>query len=330
MQSVEQLHSFDQIKILSDPRRLTILRRLMAGPATLTQLGQIMGEHPAWVRHHLKQLERAGLIELVSTEVGAGYVEKYYQARAQAFILQQIILPDLARENTLILLGSHDIALGLLAQSLAEHADLELLVVPVGSLDGLIALRQGLAHLTGCHLLDVDSGEYNLPYVRHLFPERPMKLITLAYREQGLLVAPGNPRQIHGIPDLARQDVTFINRNAGSGTRLWLDKQLDRLGIPHEQVHGYTQVAQTHTAVAQAVAQGQADAGLGLAAAARQDNLGFIPLFQERFDLIIPAESIEEPGPSRLLNALAGGEFRHMAEALGGYSTTHTGEEFST
>ena len=115
MQPVEQLHAFDQIKILADPRRLAILRRLMASPATLTQLGQLMGEHPAWVRHHLKQLEQAGLIELVSTQVGAGFVEKYYQARAQAFILQQTILPDLTRGNTLIMLGSHDIALGMLA-----------------------------------------------------------------------------------------------------------------------------------------------------------------------------------------------------------------------
>jgi putative molybdopterin biosynthesis protein len=262
--------------------------------------------------------------------VGAGYVEKYYQARAQAFILQQTILPDLTRGNTLILLGSHDIALGMLAGTLAEHADLELLVLPVGSLDGLIALRQGIAHLTGCHLLDIDSGEYNLPYVRHLFPERPMKLVTLAHREQGLMLAPGNPQHILGIADLRRGDVSFINRNAGSGTRLWLDKQLGRLGISSEQIRGYNLVAHTHTAVAQAVAQGQADTALGLAAAAHQHNLEFIPLFQERFDLVIPAESLVEQGPTRLMDALNSGEFRHLAESLGGYSMAHTGEEFTT
>ncbi len=330
MQSVEQLRSFDQIKILADPRRLTILRRLMAGPATLTQLGQMMGEHPAWVRHHLKQLEQAGLIELVSTQVGAGFVEKYYQARARAFVLQQTILPDLTRANTLILLGSHDIALGMLAQRLAEHADLELLVLPVGSLDGLIALRQGLAHLTSCHLLDIGSGEYNLPYVRHLFPERPMKLVTLAHREQGLMLASGNPLHIQGIADLGRGDVSFINRNAGSGTRLWLDIQLGRLGISGEQIRGYNLIAQTHTAVAQAVAEGRANTALGLAAAAHQYNLDFIPLFQERFDLVMPPESLEEQGPRRLMDALSGGEFRRLAETLGGYSTAHTGEEFTT
>ena len=330
MDDIYSINSFDQIKTLADPRRLAILRRLMAGPATLTHLGQALGEHPAWIRHHLKLLEQAGLVELVSLQISAGVVEKFYQATARLFILQQTILPDLAREKCLVLLGSHDIALGLLAQSLAEHADLELLVLPVGSLDGLIALRQGLAHLTGCHLLDIDSGEYNLPYVRHLFPERPMKLVTLAYREQGLLLAPGNPHQIQGIADLVRGDVSFINRNAGSGTRLWLDKQLGRLGISGEQIRGYKQVAQTHTAVAQAVAQGRADTALGLAAAAHQYNLEFIPLFQERFDLVMPTESLGELGPRRLMDALHGGEFRHMAENLGGYDTHHTGEEFTT
>jgi putative molybdopterin biosynthesis protein len=124
--------------------------------------------------------------------------------------------------------------------------------------------------------------------------------------------------------------VSFINRNAGSGTRLWLDKQLGRLGISGEQIRGYTQVANTHTAVAQAVAEGRADTALGLAAAAHQYGLEFLPLFQERFDLVIPAESLEEPGPRRLMDALHGGEFRHLTEALGGYSTEHTGEEFTT
>ena len=330
MQPVEKLHSLNQIKTLSDPRRLAILRRLMDEPATLTQLGYALGEHPAWIRYHLKQLEQAGLVEMISAQISGGYVEKYYQSTARAFIFQQAILPEPTREDVLVLIGSDDIALGRLAQDLAQQAETELLVLSVGSLDGLIALRQGLAHLSSCHLLDSHSGEYNLPYVRHLFPERSMKLVTLAHREQGLLLAPGNPRQIRGIPDLARGDVTFINRNPGSGTRLWLDLQLDKLGMAHELVRGYTQEARTHTDIAQAIAQGQADAGLGLAAAARQLGLGFIPLFQERFDLVISAEKIREPGYRRLMDALNSNTFRRMAEGLGGYNTAHTGEEFTT
>jgi putative molybdopterin biosynthesis protein len=199
----------------------------------------------------------------------------------------------------------------------------------VGSLDGLIALRQGLAHLTGCHLLDPDSGEYNVPYVHHLFPERRMKLVTLVYREQGLLISPGNPHQIHGLEDLARGDLTFINRNAGSGTRLWLDKQIARLGFNPAQIKGYSQAVSTHTAVAQAVAQGRADAGLGLAAAARRFNLDLIPLFQERFDLVMPVESLNQPGLATMLDYLNSLGFRQGAESLGGYSTSHTGEEIT-
>ena len=330
MQPVEHLNSFDQIKILSDPRRLAILRRLMAGPATLTHLGQALGEHPAWIRHHLKLLEQAGLVELVSVQVSSGVIEKFYQATARLFILQQTILPDPGNKNTLILLGSHDLALALLAQNLGERLGLELLTLPVGSLDGLIALRQGLAHLTGCHLLDPDSGEYNLPYVRHLFPERHMKLVTLAHREQGLLLGPGNPHQVGGLEDLAKGDLTFINRNAGSGTRLWLDTQIARLGLASGQINGYSQEVNTHTAVAQAVARGSADAGLGLAAAARPFNLDFIPLFQERFDLVIPVESLGQAGLGTTLDYLNSLEFRKMAEGLGGYSTDHTGEEMTT
>lgn len=330
MDDIRLIKPFEQIKTLSDPRRLAILRRLMAGPATLTHLGQFMGEHPAWVRHHLQKLEQAGLVELVSTRVTGGIVEKYYQATARLFILQQSILPDPANPDTIILLGSHDLALTLLADQLAQRLHLDLLTLPIGSLDGLIALRQGLAHLTACHLLDAESGEYNLPYVRHLFPERHMKLVTLSYREQGLLLAPGNPRQIRSLEDLLRGELTFINRNPGSGTRLWLDKQLTRLGISPEEIHGYTREVRTHTGVALAIADGKADTGLGLAAAAQRYHLDFIPLFQERFDLVIPVDSPREKKLESMLDFLSTGEFRRTAEGLGGYSTLHTGEEITS
>ncbi len=226
MSSIEYIKSLEQIKLLSDPRRLAILRRLMARPATLSQLGAAMGEHPAWVRHHLKQLEGAGLVELVTAQASGGFVEKYYQAKARAFIYQETILPDLPRSQTVVLMGSHDLALNQLAQQIGERTGIAMLVLPVGSLDGLVALRQGITDLTACHLLDVESGEYNLPYVRHFFPDRPVTLVTLAQRAQGLMLAPGNPRQIEGLEDLARGDIIFINRNRGSGTRLWLDRML--------------------------------------------------------------------------------------------------------
>jgi molybdate-binding protein len=327
MAEIETIKDFEQIKLLSDPHRQAILRLLMAGPATLTQLGRIIGQHPAWVRHHLKQLEQAGLVEMRTAHVSGGFIEKYYQAKARAFFFQQMILPDSPGKEILVMLGSHDLALNILAQRTLGSLKVELIIQPVGSLDGLIALRQGFADLSGCHLLDIDSGEFNLPYIRHIFPDRPVSLVTLAHREQGLLLAPGNPHQIRGLADLARSDLTIINRNQGSGTRLWLDKQLERLGIPSDQVRGYTHEARTHTLVAQAIQQGRADAGLGLAAAARQAGLDFIPLFHERFDLAILDEQMKSPILQNLLDYLGSQKFRRLVSGLGGYDTLHTGEE---
>jgi putative molybdopterin biosynthesis protein len=327
MVEIEQIKDFDQIKIVTDPNRLSILRLLMAGPATLTQLGRVMGEHPAWVRHHLKQLEAAGLVEMKTAQVSGGFVEKYYQAKARAFYFQEIILPEISGKKIVVMLGSHDLALNVLAQRSPEKTGLQLIIQPVGSLDGLVALRQGIAQISGCHLLDSQSGEYNLPFIRHIFPDRPMVLVTLAHRQQGLLVAPGNPRQIRGLEDLGREDVTLANRNRGSGTRLWLDQQLERMGIPPEGVRGYNQEAHTHTAVALAIQHGRADTGLGLYAAARLAKLEFIPIFQERYDLALPEEQYQAPEIQSLLDYLQSRQFRRLVDSLGGYDTHHTGEE---
>jgi putative molybdopterin biosynthesis protein len=330
MADVELIKTFEQIKTLADARRLAILRLLMAQPATLTQLGRAMGEHPAWVRHHLKQLERAGLVEMSDLQVSGGFVEKFYRAKARAFVFQEMILPDTSDRETIVMLGSHDLAINLLSQQVHQaKLGIDLLALPVGSLEGLVALRQGVAHITGCHLLDIESGEYNRPYVRHFFPDRSMVMVTLAYREQGLLLAPGNPHQIRGLEDLVHKDVHLVNRNRGSGTRLWLDKQLNQLGIAADQVRGYNQEARTHTAVAHAIQQGRADIGLGLQAAAQQFGLDFIPLFQERYDLVLPQEVFENRHYHPMLEMIHSGEFRLGVEHLGGYNTDHTGDRLS-
>lgn len=331
MEHLHRVQNFEQLKLLSDARRLAILRLLMSNPATLSQLGQVLGEHPARVRHHLKLLEEAGLVELVETRAVRGFMEKYYQAKARAFVFNEMILPAASGQETVVLLGSHDLALELLSKLLHQKKPngLEILLLPVGSLDGLIALRQGTAQIAGCHLLDADSGEYNLPYVRHLFPDLDITLFTLAYREQGLLVAPGNPLQIRDLQDLARPEVTIINRNRGSGTRLWLDQQLARIGLEAKDVSGYSREMRTHTSIAEAISLGQADTGLGLQAAAHRFGLDFIPLFQERFDLVLPREQIEKKQITPIFDYLQSGEFRRLVEGLGGYSTTHTGEQLN-
>jgi putative molybdopterin biosynthesis protein len=325
MADVTFVNSFNQIKVLTDPRRLSILRLLMAEPATLTQLGQILGEHPAWVRHHLKKLEEVDLVEMITAQVSGGFVEKYYQAKARAFILQQTILPE--KEGTFVLMGSHDIALNLLAQGVQEKAGLNLLILPVGSLDGLVALRHGVTHMTSCHLLDIESGEYNIPYVRHFFPDRDITLITLAYRQQGLIVHPGNPLLMRSLEDLTSEEVIFVNRNKGSGTRLWLDKRLGEKGITPQSIRGYDQNAYTHTEVAWAIQDSRANVGLGVEAAARKASLDFIPLFNERYDLVLPQEQVENKELQPLLDYLQSGKFRRSVEELGGYETQHTGEQ---
>ena len=323
MDKVETIHAFEQIKLLSDSRRLHILRLLMAGPASLTQLARTLGQSPAWVRHHILALESAELIELSEVRITGKVTEKFYRAKAGAFLLQELILPE-GDKPAVVFSGSHDLALEKISEQIADH--LTLLTLPVGSLDGLVNLRQGLCQISGAHLLD-KSGEYNAPFVRHLFPDRAMDLVTLAYRTQGLMLTSDNPKGVRNVADLTQTGLRFINRNPGSGTRLWLDSELERLGISPETIDGYEHVVNTHTKCARAIANGQADAALGLQASAQQYNLDFIPLFEERYDLILPHEQENTLAP--LLDYIQTSAFRQETSTLTGYTTTHSGEQIS-
>jgi putative molybdopterin biosynthesis protein len=218
--------------------------------------------------------------------------------------------------------GSHDLALEGIARNLEKHV--AMLSLPVGSLDGLINLRQGLCQVSGSHLLD-ESGEYNTPFIRHLFPDRDMEIVTLAYRTQGLMLTNGNPKNIKKVSDIARPNVRFVNRNAGSGTRLWFEAELRRLLIPAEKIQGYDRAVITHSEAASAVQSSRADAALGLQAAAYQQGIDFIPLFEERYDLVLPSEHQKTLGP--LLDHLQTATFRTALNALTGYNTSHSGEQ---
>jgi len=228
-------------------------------------------------------------------------------------------------ERTIVHIGSHDLCLDLLAQFLAE-ASRRLTSANAGSLGGLVALRRGEAHLAGAHLLDPQTGEYNVSYVRQYLPNVPVVLMTFVHRQQGLLVAPGNPKDIKGLADLARPDVRYVNRQRGAGTRILLDYRLGQLGITPAQVRGYEREEYTHLAVAAAVQSGIADCGLGIAAAARALNLDFIPLEQERYDLVIPREYYASDLLRPLLDVIGGAEFRRAVSELPGYDATHMGE----
>ncbi len=227
-------------------------------------------------------------------------------------------------ERTILAIGSHDMTLDLIAQFLAEHQR-RLASANVGSQGGLIALRRGEAHIAGSHLLDPNDGTYNVSYIRQYMPGFPVKVVALVGRDQGLIVKKENPKGIHDLKDLIRYDVQFVNRQRGAGTRVLLDYHLSLMSIPKESIAGYNQEEYTHLGVASAVASGRADCGLGIAAAAQALDLDFIPLFQERYDLVIPKSFAEDELLSPLFDVLADPRFREAVSHLKGYDVSVMG-----
>ena len=229
--------------------------------------------------------------------------------------------------RTIVAIGSHDLVLDLAASALrAADPLITLASSNVGSLGGLVALRDGLCHLAGSHLLDPSTGEYTLPYVdRLLGTGADIAVVRLVHRDQGLLVAPGNPLGLAGIKDLTRPDLRYVNRQRGAGTRALLDHQLAGLGIDPGEIAGYAREEHTHLAVAAAVAAGRADAGLGILAAARAFGLDFVPVAQEPYDLVLRTGALSEEALAPLWALLERPDFRAEVEALGGYSCAETG-----
>jgi putative molybdopterin biosynthesis protein len=229
-------------------------------------------------------------------------------------------------ERTIVATGSHDLVLDLAASTLRERDPrLTLASSNVGSLGGLTALRDGLCHVAGSHLLDPETGEYTLPYVERLLPGRNVAVVRLVHREQGLIVAPGNPAGITSIDDVAERGLRYVNRQRGAGTRVLLDHELARRGISPEAIVGYKREEHTHLAVAAAVAAGRADCGLGVLAAARAFGLDFVPVAQEPYDLVLLTDSIEDQFLAPLWKLLESDDFRRAVTDLGGYDTTEMG-----
>ncbi|RLD06962.1 MAG: molybdopterin biosynthesis protein [Chloroflexota bacterium] len=228
-------------------------------------------------------------------------------------------------KNTIFVIGSHDLTLDLLAQFLSPFQR-RLTSVNVGSLGGIMALKKGETHLAGSHLLDPASGEYNLTYIKQHIPDIPLRVVTLVGRTQGLFLAKGNPKNIQGLEDLNRQDLNFVNRQHGAGTRLLLDYHLGELGIPPEIVRGYDHEEYNHLAAAAVVASGRADCALGIEAASHALDLDFLPLYSERFDLLIPEEYARSELLAPLLDLLEDAKFRKAVAERPGYDVSQMGQ----
>lgn len=228
--------------------------------------------------------------------------------------------------NTLVIIGSHDITIDIISDEIRRtgHA-IRISSGNVGSLGGLMALRKGTCHMAGSHLLDTETGEYNISYVRRYLKGIRVTLVHLVMREQGLILAPGNPKDIKGLEDLAREEVCFINRQAGSGTRILLDHTLGKLGIAPESIRGYEHEEYTHMAVAVDVLSGAADCGVGIYAAAKALDLDFIPMAREQYDLIILSSMMEQENVRVLMETIGSRAFRDRVLALGGYDPGKSG-----
>jgi putative molybdopterin biosynthesis protein len=228
--------------------------------------------------------------------------------------------------RTIVAIGSHDLVLDLAASALrAEDPLVTLASSNVGSLGGLVALRDGLCHLAGSHLLDPATGEYTLPYLDRILGGTEVAVVRLLHRDQGLLVAAGNPLGLAGIDDLPRPGVRYINRQRGAGTRVLLDYELGRRDISPDAIEGYAREEPTHLAVAAAIAAGRGDAGLGIMSAARAFGLDFVPITREPYDLVVAADAMDGPLLAPLWALLRSDRFQAAVTDLGGYSTKEMG-----
>lgn len=248
--------------------------------------------------------------------------------RSYDTVRAEILKPLPLIENTLVIVGSHDNTLDVLAdqiRSTRNHGGITVSSSHVGSLGGLLALKKGFCHLAGSHLLDEEDGSYNLSYIRKHLPDTPVKVVNLVLRDQGLIVPKGNPKGVRGIEDLIRDDIRFINRQKGSGTRILLDFRLKELDLDGKGIDGYDLEEYTHMSVAAAVLSGVADVGLGIFAAARALDLDFIPVVTEQYDLVIGERYYQTRNIQILCDTINSRAFKDRVMALGGYSTARTG-----
>lgn len=239
----------------------------------------------------------------------------------------ELLVPESSLERVLLHVGSHDNTLDLLTNEMMGLTEpYRLVSTNVGSLGGLTALKNDAAMISGCHLFDPQTQDFNFPFLQRYLPDLAVTVVNLAIRHQGFIVAPGNPKGISSLADLARADVSFVNRQRGAGTRILLDHHLRQAGIAPQQIRGYQREEHTHMAVAVNVLSGASDCGLGILSAARALGLDFVPLAPERYDLVIPDSLLNDPRILTLLELLRTEAFQKKIQDLGGYETCLTGQ----
>ncbi len=304
------------------------------GGGTRVMPGVLDSERPAWQWAALvNRAERFLLEALGSGHTPAQAASALSLAVSRWRELQREDIPPSQTEpahpvTELRFAGSHDLALELVVRVLAEETPgARLSVEYVGSLGGLMALARGEAEIAGAHLWDEATDTYNVPFVRRLLPGRRVVMLTLAHRSLGLIVPPGNPQGLRTLVDLTSPDVRLVNRQPGSGTRVWLDAQLRSLSISPGAVVGYEREELTHLGVARAVDGGEATVGLGIHAAASAYGLDFVSLTEERYDLVFPEAVWRSPAAQALVAIARSARFGEAVAALGGYDTSETGRE---
>ncbi|HMM39152.1 MAG TPA: substrate-binding domain-containing protein, partial [Desulfovibrio sp.] len=271
----------------------------------------------------------AGLITSLTKAQGLTRIPADSEGLEQdARVRVELLTPRENLDRVLVHIGSHDNVIDMLGNELMGLPEpMQLVSSHVGSMGGLSALRDGTALFAGSHLFDPETQDFNFPFLLRYLPDVEVLVVNLAIRHQGLIVAPGNPKNISAVSDLARPDVLFINRQKGAGTRILLDHHLKTAGIRPEEVRGYDREEFTHMAVAVNVLTGAADCGLGIYAAAKALGLDFLPLARERYDLVIPRAQAEDPRILALLELVRSEKFQKDIQALGGYETTLTGRK---
>jgi putative molybdopterin biosynthesis protein len=327
MKNILHYHSEDVFRILGDSSRVNILRRLISQPATISQLGEFLGKHPAQIKYHIVQLEKVGLVEFAYSKTIKNYTEKYYRAASNAFFLNRAILPWPSEKGQIVILGGDGPALEMLVREVNSSIGSNVFCsIPAGSLDSLIYLRENYCQIAGCHLFDFESGDFNTSYIRHIFAFKNMVMVTFGHRDQGFVFRKGDLEDITSFSDIIERDLSFVNRELGTGTRLRVDKFLSEAKILPGSLRGYDTEVQTYSEIGEYVFDKKADVGLGIGSIAKQLNLGFHYLFTERYDLVMSEETYQSDYISTLINTLRSENTHSQIEALGGYDMTHAGE----